>query len=550
MANMTSTDDPFEEFEVESGSEKEFLIANLKNDAPKDEVEQFREARKPLSAEYSSSAQQWDTTMNQEDFEETVRTAWVSDRDFGSQDWQEFKFLQSATPAEIDARIYELILREQDENSQTPLPSLEYPAPYLVLQKKVEEFARSHMFTVNKHMKPTTLQRREFTRDIYDYARAIGMGRYQANIEVMRARAAYRYNRGLAGSLKLDESDDESTLGLEINDAAEYITSMTSGMQHGPVDPAGAWDEITRLKAKISHSDARARKRKRDTWDNHTASEGVLAAGRLGDGEDSRASKKHKRRKLKKRHCIGNSHEPAELAVTPPISKRRKERRKAKRQKRAILSKLEGSMDIKSEAKSHTKITSKLSPIAHSNPEHISKASGGPRHNETVSTENGTAIGLMPKEKLKVESFIANSNKVQDDAGDDSWDLRQKEKKKRKRKIVDGSGNNANSLNIKTKAKPTNENMNVNPIRTGKAPLNRDHFEEDGLMTAGHEKERVKSDTADDSGEVIPLSELISINSNKKMQGRRDRGKRKKAVTGTPKASTSEAIEAAKDYHS
>jgi len=550
MADMTSTDDPFEEFEVESGSEKEFLIANLKNDAPKDEVEQFREARKPLSAEYSSSAQQWDTTMNQEDFEETVRTARVSDRDFGSQDWQEFKFLQGATPAEIDARIYELVLREQDENGQAPLSSLEYPAPYLVLQKKIEEFARSHMFTVNKHMKPTTLQRREFTRDIYDYARAIGMGGHQANIEVMRARAAYRYDRGLTGGLKLDESDDESTLGLEINDAAEYITSMTSGMQHGPVDPAGAWDEIARLKAKISDSDAQARKRKRDTWDNHTANGGVLAAGRLGDGEDSRASKKHKRRKLKQRHCIGNSQEPAELAVTSPISKRRKERRKEKkRQKRAILSNLEGSMAIKSEAKSHTKITSKLSPIAHPSPKHISKASGEPRHNETISTENGTTIGLMPAEKLKVENFIANSSKVHDDAGDDSWDLRQKKKKKRKRKIVDGSGNNANSLNVKTKAKPTDENMNVSSIRTGKSPLNKDHFEEDSLMIAGHEKEGVKTGTADDSGEAIPLSELISINSNKKIQGRRDRGKRKKAVTGTPKASTSEAIEA-KDYHS
>ena len=91
---MTSTEDPFEDFDVDSGSEKEFLIANLKSDAPKDAVEQFRRARGILSATSLSSVQQRDTTMDQKDFDETARTARVSDTDFGGQDWQEFKFLQ------------------------------------------------------------------------------------------------------------------------------------------------------------------------------------------------------------------------------------------------------------------------------------------------------------------------------------------------------------------------------------------------------------------------------------------------------------------------
>src|SRR5277367_6056535 len=91
---MTSTEYPFEDFDVDSGSEKEFLIANLKNDAPKDAVEQFRQARSILSATSLSSVQQRDTTMDQKDFDETARTARVSDTDFGGQDWQEFKFLQ------------------------------------------------------------------------------------------------------------------------------------------------------------------------------------------------------------------------------------------------------------------------------------------------------------------------------------------------------------------------------------------------------------------------------------------------------------------------
>jgi hypothetical protein len=197
----------FEEFEVRSGSEKEFLISNLKSDAPPDEVEELRRASGAFPANFSSDVQQWDTIMDQREFEETVRTARVSDRDFGAQDWQEFKFLQSATTDEVEARIYELILSEQDENGNTPLPSLDCPVPILVQQKKVQEFAQSHMFMINKYVKPTTLQRREFTRDVYDYARALGMGKHLANLEVMKARAAYRRDRGLPGGLRLDESD-------------------------------------------------------------------------------------------------------------------------------------------------------------------------------------------------------------------------------------------------------------------------------------------------------------------------------------------------------
>lgn len=92
MADTMSTEDPFEDFDVDSGSEKEFLIANLRNDAPKDAVEQFRRARS-LPATIPSTVQQWDTTMDQKAFDETIRAARVSDTDFGGQDWQEFKFL-------------------------------------------------------------------------------------------------------------------------------------------------------------------------------------------------------------------------------------------------------------------------------------------------------------------------------------------------------------------------------------------------------------------------------------------------------------------------
>lgn len=80
-------DDPFEDFQVESGSEKDFLISNLREDAPKDEVEILDRARRsltPVLVEYRK------TKMTGNEFKEVPRTAQVSDRECGSQDWLEF----------------------------------------------------------------------------------------------------------------------------------------------------------------------------------------------------------------------------------------------------------------------------------------------------------------------------------------------------------------------------------------------------------------------------------------------------------------------------
>jgi hypothetical protein len=529
MADTTSTEDPFEDFDVDSGSEKEFLIANLRNDAPKDAVEQFWRAGN-LPATLSSSIQQWDITMDQKDVDETVRTARVSDTDFGDQDWREFKFLQSATTAEIDARIYELIVTEQDENGEIPLPSLEYPAPHLVLQKRVEEFARSHMFTVNKHVKPTTLQRREFTRDIYDYARAIGMGRHQADIEVLRARATYRHDRGLAGGLMLDESDDESTLGLEINDAAEYIASIKNGMKRGPLDPAGAWENIKRLQARSVHSDSSSRKRKRAMVDTPTANRAV----------GFKASKKHKRRRLEQLHSTGVNENPAKLAEMPSVTMSKKERKRAKRRRRSTLNKAEGNMDVKSEVLLPANRISKSALMTQFSTKHSGETGGETKRNETAVAKLEGPIGAKPMGKLKVESFTASKQGVHNDVGGESWDLRQKKKKKRKRKTADGWNNKADPLDAKTEAKPDDSNINIDSFQ----------HREDSRKTAKHEKEGIKKDTADDNGSAKPTTELISTNSNKKMQGRRNRGTKKKAVTAPPKASPFAETESEKVHHS
>jgi hypothetical protein len=451
-------------------------------------------------------------------------------------------------PADVDARMYGLILSEQDENGETPLPSLEYPAPHLVLQKKVEEFARSHMFMINKHVKPTTLQRRGFTRDIYDYARAIGMGRHQADVEVMRARATYRHDRGLTGGLRLDESDDESTIGMEINDAAEYIASMKNGMQRGPVDPAGAWEEITRLQARIIHSGSPTRKRKRDMLHTHTVNGAVVAVEQTTGDANAKASKKHKRRRLKQLHSDGDNQEPAEHANTPPISKRWKRQKRSMRRKFSTLSKPEGVMDVKSEGPSTANI-SKSASSSQPSAKHIGKAGVEIGRNKPVTAEDEDTIGSRPEGKPKVKNFTANDEGVHSNAGGESWDLRQRKKKKRKRKTVDGSTNKACSLYAKTETELDDSNANINSVQPPTGPPKMDHVQEVGGTTVQHDKEEVEKGTADDSGTAKPLPELLPANSDEKTQGRRDRGKKRKVVNATPKASIVVATEV-KDHHS
>lgn len=224
-SDSNSIEDPLKDFDVESGSEKDFLIYCLSNDTPKEDIDQFEQARRAPTPEYLMPLDEWNTEMTSEEWNDTLAALQRS----GS-DWQEFKFLEEATTEEINARISQLILGQNGDDFKGSISAVEHHAPYLVLQKKVEEFANCHKYMLNNNLNPTTLQRRQFTRDIYDYARALGMSKNQADVEIARARAAYRYRNGLPGGMKLDETDDESTLGMEVDDAVEHLRSLVNGI--------------------------------------------------------------------------------------------------------------------------------------------------------------------------------------------------------------------------------------------------------------------------------------------------------------------------------
>lgn len=97
-----------------------------------------------------------------------------------------------------------------------------YVAP--ASRSTVEEFAHTHPFwsrgerlDMGKSIDSSEVEMLEFKRDVYDYARAAGMGQHQAKVEVMRAAAAWRKERGFVGGEVLYEWEIESKVEPEIS---------------------------------------------------------------------------------------------------------------------------------------------------------------------------------------------------------------------------------------------------------------------------------------------------------------------------------------------
>ena len=96
-----------------------------------------------------------------------------------------------------------------------------YVAP--ASRSTVEEFTHTHPFwsrgqhlDMGKSIDSSEVEMLEFKQDVYDYARAAGMGQHQAKVEVMRAAAAWRKERGFVGGEVLHEWEKESKVEPEI----------------------------------------------------------------------------------------------------------------------------------------------------------------------------------------------------------------------------------------------------------------------------------------------------------------------------------------------
>ena len=161
--------------------------------------------------------------------------------------------------------------------------------------KQVNHFVRSHSFIQQSLKGHTTSQRRAFERDVYDYARGVGLPKDDARKEVRKA-------RGFCG--ELDHDSDVSVLGDEVDDSAVIITQLatralsasqktprrasTSKRSVKPSSKSNAIGDETILKVQNPPADPSQKSKVKDT----TAAAAVDALS-----ETSRTPKEAKKRK-------------------------------------------------------------------------------------------------------------------------------------------------------------------------------------------------------------------------------------------------------------
>ena len=104
-------------------------------------------------------------------------------------------------------------------SGRTESTSMVLPEPYIMPAQRstVETFARTHpcwssgkQLSADERRHSADSKIALFTQDIYDYARKAGLGQNQANVEVMRAIAAWRKETGLGRGEVLDGWHEDS----------------------------------------------------------------------------------------------------------------------------------------------------------------------------------------------------------------------------------------------------------------------------------------------------------------------------------------------------
>ena len=89
-------------------------------------------------------------------------------------------------------------------------------------------FVRRHSFIYMSTIKFSTSDRRAFQRDVYDYARGIGLGTADATHEVLKARQ-------FCGAKDVDGND--SSLENEVNDSEAISSKLESQVENSPTKP-------------------------------------------------------------------------------------------------------------------------------------------------------------------------------------------------------------------------------------------------------------------------------------------------------------------------
>ncbi|KAL8950943.1 MAG: hypothetical protein Q9222_003065 [Ikaeria aurantiellina] len=105
------------------------------------------------------------------------------------------------------------------KKTKTPRPKKKDKRPDGATKKKLNHFSRRHRFVAEQSFgKYTTSNRRAFERDVYDYARALGLSKAQGKVSVISARRLCSEEEYNTDDSRLDDD--------EINDSATLLVAL------------------------------------------------------------------------------------------------------------------------------------------------------------------------------------------------------------------------------------------------------------------------------------------------------------------------------------
>ncbi|KAI9745656.1 MAG: hypothetical protein M1818_001190 [Claussenomyces sp. TS43310] len=189
-----ASEDPFADFDVESGSEKDFMMDLLENNAPDEEVNKFQRARRALTPEFSDSTSSSNSTLVHQQLGESI----IHDRDGYD------------TPVSAD---------------------IECGAIHCPPQDLIDNFFQRHKILADKSTEPGIAQWQELEYDVYDFARALGMAPASACLEAKRARMACLRKRALGKLAALNEPDDHCYIQRDGLSTAVRACSEVTALQ-------------------------------------------------------------------------------------------------------------------------------------------------------------------------------------------------------------------------------------------------------------------------------------------------------------------------------
>jgi hypothetical protein len=157
--------------------------------------------------------------------------------------------------------------------------------------KQINHFVRGHTFIQISLSGHTTSQRRAFERDVYDYARELGLPRPEARREVLKA-------RGFCG--EFDYDSDVSMLGDEVNDSAQLLAGLSSRPNVSQSRPPNISNSQLEPTSTPKHRKQSQQKNPRVSNTHPGTSSGSLSAEpvtAIPGGNSSKATRKSRKRK-------------------------------------------------------------------------------------------------------------------------------------------------------------------------------------------------------------------------------------------------------------